>query len=79
LIEPEMMSGGHMGKNSFQSRASTSSSMFNGDARMLEYWYPRICVVRKVNTIKTHRKVFICLPFVKGLFNNGYVMSEWFV
>jgi len=37
-----MMGGGRMGKNISQSRASSSSSMFNGDVRMLECWCPRI-------------------------------------
>ncbi|KEH31467.1 hypothetical protein MTR_4g094880 [Medicago truncatula] len=31
-----MMGGGHMGKKSYQSQASSSSSMFNGDTRMME-------------------------------------------
>jgi len=30
------MDGGHMGKNSYQSRSSSSSFMFNGDVRVLE-------------------------------------------
>ncbi|AES86961.1 hypothetical protein MTR_4g017530 [Medicago truncatula] len=29
-----MMGGGHMGKKSYQSQASSSSSMFNGDVRV---------------------------------------------
>jgi len=35
-IESEMMGGWHMGKKSYQSQASSSSSMFNGDVRVLE-------------------------------------------
>jgi len=46
-----MMWGGHMGKNSYENRASSTSSMFNGDVRMLECWCAKICVVRKVNTV----------------------------
>ncbi|AES75577.1 hypothetical protein MTR_6g051380 [Medicago truncatula] len=30
------MGGGHLGKKSYQSQASSSSSMFNGDVRVLE-------------------------------------------
>jgi len=41
-----------MGKNSYESRASSSIAKFNGDVRALEYWCPRICVVRKSNTSK---------------------------
>jgi hypothetical protein len=46
-IEFEMMGGGHKGKNSYQSRSSSSSSMFNGDVKVLECWCPIICAVRK--------------------------------
>jgi len=41
-----------MGKNSYESRASSSIAKFNGDVRTLECWCPRICVVRKSNTSK---------------------------
>jgi len=39
-----MMGGGRMGKNSYQSLYSSSSSMLNGDVRVLECWCPRIWV-----------------------------------
>jgi len=35
-----MMGGGRMGKSSYNSRSSSSSSMFNGDVRVLECWCP---------------------------------------
>jgi len=68
------MGGGRMGKNSYQTWASSSSIMFNGDVLMLECWCPIICAVRKVNSLKKPKKGFLCLSFVKGLFNNGYVL-----
>jgi len=45
-----MMGGGRMGKNSYNSRFSSSSSMYNGDVRVLECLCHIICVVRKANT-----------------------------
>jgi len=39
-----MMGGGRTAKNSSQTRASSSSFMFNGVVRMLECWCPKICV-----------------------------------
>jgi len=42
LVESEMMGGGRMGKNSYQSQYLFSSFMFNVDVRVLEYWCPRI-------------------------------------
>jgi hypothetical protein len=54
-----------MGKNSYESRASSSSSKFNGDVRVLECWCPRICVVRKSNTSKNPRRPFYVFPLPK--------------
>jgi len=51
-IESEKMGGGNMEKNSYESRASSSRSKFNGVVRVLECWCLRICVVRKSNTSK---------------------------
>jgi hypothetical protein len=51
-IESKIMSGGCMVKNSSQSRASSLSSMFNGEVKILDYWCPRRCVARKANTLK---------------------------
>jgi len=74
-----MIGGGRMSKYNYQSRSSSSSSMFNGDVRVLECWCPRICAIRKTNIVKNSEKVFLCLPSAKGLFNHHCVMSEWFV
>jgi hypothetical protein len=41
-VESEMMDGGRVGKNSYQSRYSSSSSMFNGDVRVFQCWCLRI-------------------------------------
>ncbi|RHN73566.1 hypothetical protein MtrunA17_Chr2g0299871 [Medicago truncatula] len=46
-----MMGGGRMGKNNYNSRSSSSSSMYNDEVRELQCWCPRICVVRKANTV----------------------------
>jgi len=62
-----------MGKNRYNSQSSSSSSVYNDDVRELQCWCPRICVVRKA--INNPRRSFS----VKGLFNNDYVMCEWFV
>jgi len=47
-----MMGGGRMGKNSYNGRSSSASSMFNGDVRVLECWRHRIYAVRKTNNVK---------------------------
>jgi len=60
-----MMGGGRMGKNSYQSRSSSSSSMFNGDVRVLESWCPRICDVRKANAVKKQGRSFYACPLPK--------------
>jgi len=54
-----------MGKNSYESRASSSSSKFNGVVRVLECWCPRICVVKKPNTSKNPGKSFYVCPLPK--------------
>jgi len=66
-----MMGGGRMGKNSYNSRSSSSSSMFNVDVRVLECWCQRIFVVRKANTINnpgrllyTYHLPKVCLTMV---------------
>jgi len=60
-----MMGGGHMCKNNYNSQSSSSSFVFNGDVRLLEYWGPRICVIRKANTVKNSRKPFYVCPLPK--------------
>jgi len=72
-----MMGGGRMGKNCYESRASSSSSKFNGDARVLECWCPRICSVRKANTLKNPRRSFYVCPLLKVCLTIN-VMLEWF-
>jgi len=64
-IESEMMGGWCMGKNNYLSRASSSSSMFYGDVRVLEYLCPRICDVRKANTVKNPGRLFYACPLPK--------------
>lgn len=51
-----MMGGGCMGKNCSQIRVLSSSSMLIGNVRMLECRCPRICVVKKVNTLKNRER-----------------------
>jgi len=51
-----MMGGGNIGKNSYESRASSSSSKFNGVVRVLECW----CVGSELRLIK-FVIVIICL------------------
>jgi len=60
-----MTDGGRMRKESYQSRTSSSSSMFNGDVRVLECWCPRICALRKVNTVKNPGRPFYVCPLPK--------------
>jgi len=60
-----MMGGGRMGKNSYNSRSSSSSSMYNDDVRELQCWCPRICVVRKANTVNNPRRPFYACPLPK--------------
>jgi len=67
-----------MGKNSYESRASSSSSKFNGDVRELECWCPRICVVRKSNTNKNSGRLFYVCPLPKVCLTIKNVMSFWF-
>jgi len=65
-----MMRGGNMGKNGYESQASSSSSKFNGVVRVLECWCPTICVVRKFNTSKNPgRSFYACLLPKVGLTN----------
>jgi len=59
------MGGGRMGKNSYNSRSSFSSSMYNGDVRVLQCWCHRICVVRKANTVNNPRMPFYVCPLPK--------------
>ena len=54
-----------MGKNGYESQASSSSSKFNGVVRA-----PTICVVRKSNTSKNPGRPFYACPLPKvGLTN----------
>ena len=57
-----MMGDGCMGKNSSQSRASSSGSMFNVDVKMLECWCLIICVERKANILKNPGRSFYAYP-----------------
>jgi len=61
-IESEMIGGDRMTKNSSQSWASSSSSMFNDEVRIFECWCPRRCAVRKVNTLKNPERPFYTCP-----------------
>jgi len=60
-----MMGGGRMGKNSYYSRPSSSSTMYDDDVRELQCWCPIICVVRKANTINNLGKPFYACPLPK--------------
>nr|ABN09174.1 hypothetical protein MtrDRAFT_AC183371g19v1 [Medicago truncatula] len=60
-----MMSGGSMGKNNYNSRSSSSSSMYNDEVRELQCWWPRICVVRKVNSVNNPGRPFYAYPLPK--------------
>jgi len=51
-----------MVKNSYESRALSSSFKFNGVVRVLECWRPRNCVVRKSNTSKNAGRSFYAYP-----------------
>jgi len=64
-----MIGGGNMGKNGYESQASSSSSKFNGVMRVLECWCPIICVVRKSNTSKNPGRPFYASSSAKGWFN----------
>ena len=64
-----MMGGGNMGKNGYESQASSSRSKFNGVVRVLECWCPTICVVRKANTSKNPGRPFYASSSAKGWFN----------
>jgi len=59
------MGGGRMGKNSYQTWASSSSIIFNGDVLMLECWCPIICAVRKSILSKNLRRAFYACPLSK--------------
>jgi len=74
-----MMGGGHMGKNNYNynSRSSSSSSMYNDEVRELQCWCPRICVVRKANTVNNAGWPFYACPLPKVCLT--MVMWEWFV
>jgi len=67
-----------MGKKSYESRASSSSSMFNGDVRVFECWCPRICVVRKANTLKNPKRPLYACPLSKVCLTIKHVMLSWF-
>jgi len=60
-----MMGGGRMGKNSYNSQSSSLISMYNDDVREFQCWCPRICVVRKANTINNPRRSFYACPLLK--------------
>ncbi|RHN75874.1 putative transcription factor GRF family [Medicago truncatula] len=59
------MSGGRMGKNNYNSQSSSSSSMYNDEVRELQCWCPRICVVRKANTVNNLGRPFYVCPLPK--------------
>ena len=62
-----MMGGGRMNNNfqCSQSRASSSSSMFNVEVRMLDCWCHRRCDVRKASISKNPGKPFYTCPLPK--------------
>jgi len=60
-----MMDGGRMGKNNYNSRSSSSSSMYKDDVIELQCWFPRICVVRKANTVSNPGRPFYACPLPK--------------
>jgi len=78
------MGGGRMDKNSYNSRSSSSSSMFNGDVRVLECWCHIILVVRKANTVNTTGRLFYVCPLPKVCLTmvmwylNGLFKLYWF-
>jgi len=59
-----------MGKNGYESQASSSSFKFNGVVRVLECLCPRICVVRKSSTSKNPERSFYVCPLPKVCLNN---------
>ena len=65
-----MIGGGNMGKNGYESQASSSSFKFNGVVRVLECLCPRICVVRKSSTSKNPGRSFYVCPLPKVCLNN---------
>jgi len=65
-----MIGGGNMGKNGYESQASSSSFKFNGVVRVLECLCPRICVVRKPSTSKNPGRPFYACPLPKVCLNN---------
>jgi len=60
-----MIGGEGMGKNSYNSWSSSSSSMYNGDVKVVECWCHRICVVRKANIVKNPGTSFYVCPLPK--------------
>lgn len=54
-----------MGKNNYNNRYSSSSSMYNDDVRELQCWCPRICVVRRANTVNNPGRPFYACPLHK--------------
>jgi len=54
-----------MGKNSYNSRSSSSSFMYNDDVRELQCWCPRICVLRKANAVNNPGRPLYVSPLSK--------------
>lgn len=67
-----MMDGGHVFKESFQSRASFSTSMFN-ECSIFDGWCLKRCVMWKVNSLKNPRRPFYNCPSPK-VYENGLVL-----
>jgi len=66
-FESEMMGGGNMGKNGYESQASSSSFKFNGVVRVLECLCPRIVLLENPVLQKTqegHSMLALCQRFV---------------
>jgi len=57
--------GGRMGKNNYNSRSSSSNSMYNDEVRKLQCWRPRICVVRKSSTVNNPGRPSYAFPLPK--------------
>jgi len=73
-----------MDKKSYQTSVSSTSSMFNGDVRVIECWYGKICAVRKTNTIKNLERSFYVCPLPQVCLTilvwrkNGLINTLWF-
>jgi len=66
-----------MGKNNYNRRSSSSSSMYKDDVIERQCWCPRICVVRKANTVSNLGRPFyachlrkVCLTMVMSCVND---------